>query len=37
MNQSQITQVIKEYCDRSLYGFVKIMWTSVETNPYSDN
>ena len=34
---NQTIQIYREYCDRSFYGFVKLLWDSVETNPYSDN
>lgn len=34
---NQEIQILKEYTDRSFYGFVKLLWDSVETNPYSDN
>lgn len=37
IQKNQATQIIKEYCSRSLYGFVKTMWNQIEVNPYCDN
>ena len=37
VRQEQINQIIKEYCTRSLYGFVKTMWNQIETVPFVDN
>ena len=30
-------QIIREYCKRSLYNFVKVFWNQVETAQFSDN
>ena len=37
IKSEQINQIIKEYCTRSLHGFVKTMWSQIETVPFVDN
>ena len=37
IKSEQINQIIKEYCTRSLHGFVKTMWSQIETVEFADN
>ena len=34
---NQEKQIFKEYFKRTFYGFVKVMWNSVETNEFTEN